>query len=95
MSGGRIAPPTTAMTSSDETWLLRTPILSSASEKIFGQPMEVKSPMPTTHHIATCPPTTIAATNSATMVAEKMDSVRPGNALPNWNNTQHKASMGR
>ena len=29
------------------------------------------------------------------MVAEKMNKVRPGIALPNWNNTQHKASIGR
>ena len=37
----------------------------------------------------------MAMASKTTMVSRKINSVRPASALPNWNNTQHKASSGR
>src|SRR5512137_475685 len=87
-SGGRIAPPRIAITSSDDTWLFNTPVPSSASEKVFDQPIEVNRPTATTHHIASLPPTRVAVSDSATTVSEKIVSVRPARPFPNWNSTQ-------
>src|ERR1019366_3474758 len=94
-NGGRIAPPRIAITNSDDTWLFKTPVPSSASENVFDQPMEVNKPTATTHHIATLPPTRIAVSNSATTVSEKIISVCPARAWPNWNSSQHRPMNGR
>src|SRR6516165_7574144 len=71
------------------------PVPSSASEKVFDQPMEVNKPTATTHHIAVLPPTRMAMSNSATTVSEKITSARAARPRANWNNSQHKPTNGR
>jgi len=94
-TGGRIAPPRIAITSSDDTWLFELPVPSKASENVFDQPIEVNKPIATTHHIDILPPSRMAMSNNATTVNEKIVSVRPAKPLPNWNNNQHNPMKGR
>src|ERR1017187_8684045 len=90
-----MAPPSIAMTSNDEAWLLWLPTPSIANEKVFDQPTEVNNPTATTHHIASRPPVRIAVASKTITISENNIRVRPARDLPNWNSIQQSAKKGR
>jgi len=67
---------------------------SIASEKVLDQPIDVKRPTATTHHIAVLPPTKIAIRRRTTTVVEKIISVLPACDFPNWNSSQQSTRKG-
>src|SRR5215468_1038168 len=83
------------MTSKDDAWLLKMPTPSIAREKVLDQPIEVNRPTPTTHHMATLPPTRIAVASRSTTIEENIIKVRPARDLPNWKRTQQRTRNGR
>ena len=67
-NSGTMAPPTMAVASMPEAWLVCRPRPRVASEKMVGNMMELKKPQASRQYMATCPPCAMASEISSTFI---------------------------